>query len=528
MNDMAEAGHPELWSFPGGLRLDAHKASSTAGPIRTLPLPPEFTIPLQQHIGAPAEPLVTAGERVLKGQLVARPKSASGAPIHAPSSGLVVAVTERPVPHPSGIPAPCIVLEPDGEDRAVALPAMDHAAMTPEDIRARIHEAGIVGLGGAVFPTATKLASPAADLLILNGAECEPYISCDDMLMRERAREVVAGARIMMRALGVSRCLIAIEDNKPIAEAALHDAIAQAGANAITLQTVPSIYPEGGERQLIQVLTGREVPSRGLPRDIGVVCQNVGTAAAVHRAFAKGEPLLARVMTITGAGVSEPCNVEARIGTPISWIVEHCGGYTATARRLVMGGPMMGFALPDDAVPVVKATNCILVLGDEELRNTDAPAACIRCGECARVCPASLLPQQLYWFARARNTEKLQEYDLFDCIECGCCDYVCPSHIPLAQYFRAAKGDIRTQLRERSKADHARERFEARQRRLEQEKEERAEKLRRKKEALRQRATEGSEKVDEKTARKTEIAAAVARAKAKHENDGSNPPDGKH
>jgi electron transport complex protein RnfC len=297
------------------------------------------------------------------------------------------------------------------------------------------------------------------------------------MLMRSRAPAVVEGARLLQGATGAARAVIAIESDKPAALAAMRAAVDAAGGARLAVVAVPARYPEGGERQLIQSLTGREVPRGGLPRDVGVVCVNVGTAAAVADAVHRGLPLTSRVVTVTGDGVAAPCNLEARIGAPIADLVAAAGSYTAQATRLIMGGPMMGFALPDDAIGIVKATNCVLVAGPAEAAARVEPQPCIRCGECAQVCPASLLPQQLYWHARAGELDKGREHALDACIECGCCDLVCPSHIPLAAWFRHAKAELRLKDAERIHADHARERFEARQARLEREERERAVRL---------------------------------------------------
>ncbi|HWP94118.1 MAG TPA: electron transport complex subunit RsxC [Gammaproteobacteria bacterium] len=504
-----------LRNFPGGLALPENKEAATARPILPLPYSGELILALHQHAGEPAEPVVSAGARVLKGELLAKPSSYVSAAIHAPTSGIIRGIAERRVPHPAGRRAPCILLEPDGRDAMVdPEPVADWENADPARLRERVRDAGIVGLGGASFPSHVKLA-PArpVELLILNGAECEPYISCDDMLMRERARDVVDGARIMLRALGAPRCTIAIEDNKPQAKAALRAALDAVGDERLELVLVPSIYPEGGERQLIQTLTGREVPSGGLPLDIGLVCHNVGTAAAVADAVLRGLPLIARIVTVAGGGVKEQRNVEALIGTPICDLVYACGGYTDAAERLIMGGPMMGFALQSDAIPIVKATNCILVAARDEIEVQKNPLPCIRCGECAAVCPASLLPQQLYWHARAGEWDRVVAYDLFDCIECGCCDYVCPSHIPLVSWFRHAKSEIRAQRAERARSDHARERFEARQERLQRAQAEREERLRRKQESL---AADG---------RKAEIEAAIERAKARKSSAGEGGKD---
>ena len=506
---------PKLHDFPGGLHLPDHKAESTGRPIGQVPVPPRLVLPLQQHIGKPAEPVVTVGEHVLKGQLIARATDYVSAPLHAPTSGTVSAIEHLPVPHPSGLTAACIVIDSDGRDEWTKLPPAlpNYAELPPADLRERIRWAGVVGLGGAAFPTSVK-ANPGADrnirTLIINGAECEPYISCDDLLMREHAARVVAGIGILKHLLGARECLVGIEDNKPEAIAAMRAAIAAAGIQAEVV-VVPTKYPSGGEKQLIHLLTGEEVPSHGIPAEIGIVCQNVGTTAAVAEAVLAGRPLISRLVTVTGAGVAEPGNFEVLIGTPAAAVIAQAGGYTTAARRLVLGGPMMGFALHDDGVPVTKAANCFLVTSATEAPAPAAVGPCIRCGECARVCPMQLLPQQLYWYARAKDLDKVQDYHLFDCIECGCCSYVCPAHIPLVQYYRYAKTETWALEREKRKSELARRRHEARVARLERLEAERQAKLRKKKEAL-EKAPADKAGADPK---KAAIEAAMRRVAAK-------------
>lgn len=510
-----------LHRFPGGLRLESRKGLSTGRPIARLPLPGRLTLPLSQHIGITATPLVKPGERVYKGQMIAAAEGYISAPVHASSSGTVVEVAEFPVPHPSGLSAPCIVIDTDGRDEWLpTLAAVDDALQRdPAELRNLIRNAGIVGLGGAGFPAAVKLNTGLTheiDLLVLNGAECEPYISCDDMLMRERPEEVIAGLRILRHVLNAAQCVIGVEDNKPEAIQSLRAALAQGPDEGIEVVAVPTRYPAGGEKQLIQVLTGLEVPSQGLPADLGILCHNVGTAAAVYQAIALGRPLVSRIVTVTGDGVAEPRNLEVPIGTPIAKLIEYCGGYTPQVQRLLMGGPMMGIALPSDTLPVIKTCNCILAATAADLPEPTPQLPCIRCGECAVACPARLLPQQLYWHAHARDLDAVQEYDLFDCIECGCCAQVCPSHIPLVQYFRYAKTEIWDQEREREKADLARQRHEFRLERLEREKREKAERHKQKRKALDTPAGKDDP-------RKAAIAAALERVKARKAESDSAP-----
>ncbi len=510
-----------LWRFHGGLHLPEHKAESTGAPIAGIRLPKRIILPLQQHIGEPSELAVEVGERVLKGQIVARASGYVSVPIHASTSGKVVEIGEQPVPHPSGLNAPCVVIEPDGQDEWIQTqPIQDYRELDPSALRNRIRDAGIVGLGGAGFPSFIKL-NPGTrgkvDTLILNGAECEPYITCDDMLMRERAVEVLEGARIMRHALHAERCVIGIEDNKPAAYAALHETLRQAQDDGIEVIQVPTIYPGGGEKQLIQVLTGKEVPSHGLPLDVGIVCHNVATAASVYRAVQQGRPLISRIVTVTGHGVHAPQNLEVLIGTPINELIDWAGGYTKHAARLILGGPMMGFTLTHDNLPVIRTTNCILVASAKEAPEPPPAMPCIRCGACAEVCPALLLPQQLYWYSRSRDFDKTQDYNLFDCIECGCCAYVCPSHIPLVQYYRFAKTEIWAQEREKRKADHARRRHEFHLERLAREKAEREERMRKKKAALKQPAAGATDP------KKAAIEAALKRVKAKQNQAGVAP-----
>lgn len=502
---------------------------STSGPVAKAALPSQLVVPLQQHIGEPGKLLVKTGERVLKGQMLSQTDEYVSAAIHAPTSGTISAIEERPIPHPSGLSALCVVIDADGEDRWTELtPLQQPREKTPTELRQLIRQAGIVGLGGATFPTAVKVnPGPHAkiDTLIINGAECEPYISCDDMLMREQADQLISGCQLIQYMVSARHCLIAIEDNKTQAIAAVEAQIKAQGLSTVEVVSVPTLYPTGGEKQLIKVLTNHEVPSHGLPSDIGILMQNVATAVAVHRAICLGEPLISRIVTVTGEGVAQPQNLQVLIGTPMVDLIAQCGGYHKDAARLIMGGPMMGFTLRTDALPVTKGCNCLLVKNDAEQPPPTMP--CIRCGACATVCPAQLLPQQLYWHASSKNFDQAQDYHLFDCIECGCCSYVCPSQIPLVQYYRFAKTEIWNQERDRQKSDHARIRHDFRQQRLEREKKEREEKMRKKKEMLEKKKQQeaeqgGSDTVDPK---KAAIEAAMKRVQAKKAAQQSNSTD---
>jgi electron transport complex protein RnfC len=462
----------DLGKLHGGLRLEARKSQSTKYPIYEVPVPDQLVLPITQHVGDAAQPTVAIGEHVLKGQVIAAPDGTLGAPVHASSSGTVVAIEPWPVSRRFGETAPCIVIDCDGEDRAVegmTLPP-PYDTLPPDILLKTIMQGGIVGLGGAAFPTAQKLMQAVTaklKFLILNGVECEPYISCDDVLMRERAQQVVGGARILMHALSLDVAYIVVESDKPDAIRRLGEVLADVNDNRLVLKQVPTIYPSGGEDQLVQLVTNLEVPSGGLPTDVGCLVQNVGTAAAIYDWIVDQQPLVSRVTTVSGDGIAKSMNVSARIGTTVADIVSYAGGYTDRAEQLIIGGPMTGKSVSTDRVPVVKATNCILVLSRPPTAGPTRP--CIRCGECAEVCPVELLPQQLYWHACADNESKLRSYGLTDCIECGCCDLVCPSHIPLTADFRKAKGRIQEMADEKARAMRARQRFESRSNRLKKE-----------------------------------------------------------
>ncbi|WP_265943869.1 electron transport complex subunit RsxC [Dechloromonas sp. A34] len=466
-----------LFKFKGGVKPPTNKTQSVGLPIARAPLPSRLVVPLHQSIGGTPRPVVQAGDHVLKGQLIGEADGWISAAVHAPTSGTVLAVEMQAQPHPSGLDALCVVIEPDGKEEWIPRATVDYKSLTPEEVRGRLQHAGVVGLGGAVFPTHGKLTASKTvpmDELVINGAECEPFITCDDLLMRERAEEVVRGIGIFRDLLQPKKVLIGIEDNKPEAAAAMRAAVTALGEDFTVVQ-VPTLYPAGGAKQLIRVLTGKEVPAAKRSTDLGVQCFNVATAYTAWRAIAHGEPVVSRLVTISG-NVQEPRNYEVLIGTPMGELLKLAQPHPDTD-GIVMGGPMMGFLVPNADVPVVKATNCLIAHSERLFPPKAAEMPCIRCGSCAEACPHELQPFELYWFSRAKNFGKTQEYAIFDCIECGCCSFVCPSRIPLVQYFRFAKSEIWARERDKNAADAAKARFEFKQLRDEREKAEKAEKL---------------------------------------------------
>ena len=504
----------KFWTFPGGVHPDGRKHLSNQTAINILPLPKQLVIPVKQHIGTAGACLVSVGDKVLKGQTLTSSPHPFSVPVHAPTSGLVTAIEERTTAHPSGLPELCVVIEADGNDTWTELkPIADYQQQTKSSLISAICEAGIAGMGGAGFPTHIKsTARKKVEFLVINGVECEPYITADDRLMREFAWQIRQGIDILSHLIEPKVVIIAIEDNKPEAFKAMQQVCTD--TPAIRVVQIPTKYPAGGEKQLIQVLTGREVPRTGLPADIGVMMFNVGTCYAIADAILHGKPLIQRVVTVTGEAVQKPQNVWALIGTPIEHLLSQAQYQLKKqkAPTVIMGGPMMGFTLPTVEVPVVKITNCLLVPAKKELNLSQRELACIRCSACADACPVSLLPQQMYWHSKALELDKAEEYNLFDCIECGACAYVCPSEIPLVHYYRKAKAQIRIQRDDKDKAEKSKQRFEARKARLEKEKQEREAKHT-KAAAARKQATQPA--IGEDSGAKDKVAAALARAKAK-------------
>jgi electron transport complex protein RnfC len=507
----------QLHPMHGGIRLEDHKTESLTRGLQQASLPPQLLIPIKQHIGSANKALVNPGDRVLRGQLIAGSSSPISAPLHAPTSGKIREIAAHPVPHPSWQSETCIVIDVDGEDEVFPRNTIDTQQLSTPELITRIGGAGIVGLGGASFPTSPKISrgnDQGIDTLIINGVECEPYITCDDILMQVYADQVVNGIVWLQRLFKPASTLVAIEDNKPDAIKAMKQALAGRNLDNSYVVEIPTIYPSGGEKQLIQILTGREIPQGKLAFDVGLFCQNVGTCVAISRALDQDEPLISRIVTLSGDGIRQPGNWEVRLGTPISHLVELAGGYVdrESRRHLVMGGPMMGFSLSGDQVPIVKASNNILIMRQQAIpRQPGDHAECIRCSKCADVCPVQLLPQQLYWHARARAYDKTEEFNLFDCIECGCCSAVCPSEIPLVQYYRAAKSEIRATQQAQFKSDRARVRFEFREKRLVLKKHQEEERRRLKREALKKKTPQRSsaDTVSDP------VQAALARVKAK-------------
>ena len=524
----------KLWDFPGGIHPPENKTQSTRDNLVQAKIPSELILPIKQHIGKAGDLIVEPGSYVLKGQPLTKCNTAFTVPVHAPTSGTVVAIEQRTVAHPSGLTEPCIIIAPDFKDTwCERNPMPDYTQTSPEDLIEKVRQAGISGMGGAGFPTARKIESGQSkiEMLVVNAAECEPYITADDMLMREHAEEIIAGIKVVEHILAPKMSIIGIEDNKPQAIAALQKA-AEHEEN-IVIRVVPTKYPSGGAKQLIKILTNLEVPSGGRSTDIGQMVLNVGTIQAIKRAVIDDEPLIRRVVTLTGKAFKRQRNVWALLGTPIQSLLDEFG-HKADRKmpRLIMGGPLMGFTLPHAQVPITKIANCILAPTRREIAPARPELSCIRCSACADACPVSLLPQQLYWHAKAEEYDKCEELNLKECIECGACAYVCPSDIPLVQYYRQAKAEIRSRRIEAEAAERAKQRFEEKKARLEREKEERENRFKKAAENRRsemKKSSGGDDAIAAAIARvqaqkaqpaaektvKPAVAAAIAKAKAK-------------
>lgn len=465
----------EIFPFHGGVHPPENKAQSTQLPIAQLSLPEKIVLPLRQHVGNIPKIKVQVGELVLKGQLLAEAEGAVSAAIHATTSGIISAIEDEIIPHPSGLPDRCITITPDGKDTWIEKKSQDWRNTDRKNLVLSLRLSGIVGLGGATFPTHIKLRADGKSgvhTLIINAAECEPYITCDDMLMRERADEIVKGIAIAQHLLGAERVLIGIEDNKPEAAATMQAALASAKMQVVI---VPTLYPSGDARRLVHLVLGTEIPHDKRSTEVGLQVFNVATVLALYRYFELGEPSISRIVSMTG-NVQNPQNFEVLFGTPLPHLVKAAGGAKPETTHYIMGGPMMGFDLPTENVPITKAANCIIAASPKLFAPPPPAMPCIRCARCADACPVNLQPQELYWFAKSDNFEKANDYKLFDCIECGACSYVCPSNIPLVQYYRYAKSEIIAIDKAQEAADLARERNDFRLARIEREKLERAQK----------------------------------------------------
>ena len=498
----------KLWTYPGGIHPLENKKQSNQKPIRRLHLPKYFYVPVVQHSGWAGDLCVKTGDYVFKGQPLTKGDNYRQLPVHAPTSGTILAIEPYTSSHPSGLPEITVIIETDGRDEWIdRQPIEDFLSLSPEQIVEKVYQHGVAGLGGAVFPTGAKLsfADKRCKALIINGAECEPYITCDDRLMQDYTDELLEGIRILRYVLRPEEVVIAIEDNKPNAIRAIEKGLK--GANDIHLRVIPTKYPSGASDQLVQVLTGLEIPQGQRTIEMGIVMHNVGTAFAVKRAVIDDEPLIERVVTLTGDKIRNKGNVWARLGTPILHLLEQVD-YRADSRFPVfLGGPMTGFILHSLQSPVTKLTNCIIAPDHFEYAPPEPERNCIRCSSCSDACPVGLLPQQLYWFARAEDHDKSKEYHLSACIECGVCAYVCPSYIPLIQYFRQEKAKIAEIEEKERKAEEAKIRFEAREARLQKEKEART-----------ARINQAAEKRREEVAQaagEDPVTAALARIKAK-------------
>jgi len=457
-----------VFGIRGGAKVYGRKELTAETPVEIMPLPRLLHIPLQQHVGGAAVPVVNVGSRVKKGQLIAASKGAVSAPVHAPTSGYVTRIGDHLAPHPSGLPVLTLSLEPDGRDEWAELPEpLKLETATSREIANRVSDAGVVGMGGAAFPSAVKLSLGEhyeLDSLILNGAECEPYLTCDDRLMRERADDTVIGIKFMMKALGVSKAYIAIEDNKPASIKSMQQACREAPGMEVVY--VPARYPMGSSKHLVQAITGRETPANGRTADLGVVVNNVATAYAVYEACCLGRPSISRIVTLSGEAVRNPANYDALIGTPISELVKQSGGLIEEPQQLLMGGPMMGQPLPNLEVPIVKGTSGVLALRGTEIPEQNV-MPCISCGSCVTVCPAGLLPMEMMNRLDHEDIDGADDIGLRDCISCGSCNYVCPSHIPLVQFFNYGKGKLKEKDIDKSRHERIKVLTEAREKRLE-------------------------------------------------------------
>jgi electron transport complex protein RnfC len=464
-----------LFTFLGGVKPDPRKEASARATITPAPLPERLVLPLKQSAGVAPQPRVRVGDSVKKGEVIAAAEQWISASLHAPTSGRVTDIGNYPLAHPSGLPAPAIVIHADGKDEWLERQPLDWQALAPQEVQRYLQQSGVVGLGGAVFPSHVKLDhDERIEELIINGAECEPYISCDDRLMRERAAEIVSGIALLRDLSDARQVLIAVENNKPEAIRALRGAISAQRENFVVV-ALPTRYPAGSQRQLIYALTGKHAPIAVLPARMGVQCFNVATVYSIWRAVAHGEPVVRRVVTVSG-NVRAPNNWEAPIGMDMQALLQ-LSGLLEDTDGMIVGGPMMGLSLPLMSMPLTKGSNCLIARSPRLFPPRPPESPCIRCTACAQACPQGLQPFELYWWSRARNFDRAAEYALAECIECGCCAYVCPAAIPLVHYFRFAKGELAAAAREQRMADSARQRFEFRQFRAEREKAEKAEKL---------------------------------------------------